>query len=246
MALYGEKRHAAFASLVATCQQIAGDVLGDAFTPYAMAQVHATIVGLERLAGGAFENAAFAELRDQETTMDVAGFVRHLREREDIPLRIQIGGFREGDAPFLSQGRTPYERSVAVRGKAAVLVGWPVPRQRPDPARVASGAQPLDAIRREAQRFGILHRYHPEPSDMDDDFFFRIGLVGAAPEARMALAERRIRTAMSEHAPVTVEVGLDDLAVVAYADTTLPPDSTAYWPLSDPRLDAAFLASLYA
>ncbi|OZC02053.1 hypothetical protein [Rubricoccus marinus] len=248
VALYGEKRSPAFVELVGTCQRIAAGVLGEAFTPYAMEQVHATIVGLERHAVGAIGNAAFAQLRGRDEPMDIAGFVRHLRASAHLPMRIQLGGFREGELPHLSRGPSPYEGSVAVRGETAVLVGWPVPRQKPARAtQEVSGVRPLDSIRREAQRFGILHRYHPTPASTDDDFFFRIGLVASgAPEARMALAERRIRAAMSEQAPVTFSVGLHDLSLVAYTDTTLPPGSTESWPLTDPGLDAAFLAGLYA
>jgi len=219
-----------------SCGQIAASVLGDAFEPYDLRQIHATIVGLEHPGDSIRENACFHRLRGRSVEMDIPGFLDSLRKAPELPFRVQIGGFTETDRPFLSRNASPYLRSFSVQGDKAVVIGWP----RRTNATGEAGEHPLtlDALRRRAQRFGILHAYHGSETELDNDFFFRIGLVrrDAVSDGAVRNFEQRIRRYMSNEPPLIQRVGLDDLHVALYEDERLPLDSTEIWPVLDSGL----------
>ena len=56
-------------------------------------------------------------------------------------------------------------------------------------------AEPLERLRRDMRRFGVLHKWHDPPERIDNDFYFVLGRVDpslapppALEEARAALA----------------------------------------------------------
>lgn len=230
IALYGEKS-LDLSRYLESCGQIAVSVLGDAFEPYDVRQVHATIVGLEHLGDSMRENACFRRLRGRSVEMDIPGFVDFLRTSPALPLLVQLGGFRETDHPFLSRNASPYLRSFSVQGDKAVAIGWP---WRSDSVG-AAGEYPLtlDALRRRAREFGILHAYHASEADRDNDLFFRIGLIDrdAVSDEAVYDLEQRIRRYMSGEPPLILRIGLDDLHIALYEDERLPLDTTRTWPL---------------
>lgn len=268
VALYGEKKKEV-ADLVALCQKVIAEALRTcskpgAFKPYELAQVHATIVGLERYAGSRHDNLNYEAKRQRKVPMNVDGYFNYLRQCGHIPFEVQIGGFAERDYPFTSRDTTPFKRSFSVQegkdrekdSERVVVMGWPV-RGKPldtEPGSSATWAQEarlypttLDAIRHAAQGFGILHGYHKAPTDVDNDLFFRIGLIepkALTPPARSYL-EYKIRRLLGAQPPLIIDIGPDDIFVASYVDDTLPPDSTKTWPLTDPRVTGPFVESLY-
>jgi len=166
VAFYGPKPEP-LAAFIDAVQRAFGAVLGDAFRPRPMDDVHATILGLEDAPDRADEVAAFlaAELRA-------------------APVDLRFGGFTAGDTSFLSRGRPLHERSVGLDGTRAVVIGWPVERGRPT-AR-------LGELRRDCARFGVIHKYHRGTTALDPDAYLVIGAVdgprpGAADAVRRAI-----------------------------------------------------------
>lgn len=253
VSLYGDK-HRDFAALIAECQQLAVQALGSAFSPYDVRQIHATIIGLERCRASAC-NANFLKHRGKEVAMDFTGFLATLRACEQIPFEVQLGGFAPRDAPFTSRKAVPYERSFSVQGNKLVVMGWPVCGE-PRPAPPAAPAVPrreariyppkLDLIRRTAQRYGILHAYHRAETDVDNDLFFRIGLVDpeAIAEPAIRALEHHARQLLSTRPPLVIRIRLEDIHVAAYEDERLPWSSTRTWSLADPSLTGGFIAGL--
>ncbi len=246
ISLYGEKR-GDFTALIKRCQESVGGVPGVAFTPYDPVQIHGTIFGLERKLGSPGCNANFAKHRSRDVIMDLDGILDYLRACGRFPLEIQIGGYGNREYPFTSRDSTPYERSFSIQADKVVMMGWPV-RGNPfglPPATPCAWVQEaslyprtLDLIRHAAQGFGILHSYHRRLNDVDNDLFFRIGLVDpkSLTKRTLAVLEAKVRKLLSEQPPLLLEIRLEDVFVAAYEDDTLPPSSTQVWSLTDPRL----------
>lgn len=235
VALYCGKARG-LSALVGNCQRMAADALESAFRPYELGQVHATIIGLEHQDGAPRENACFRRLRGQRVVMDTRGFLDYLRGSADLPIEVRIAGFGETDRPFLSRNAPPYERSFSVQGNKAVVMGWPW--RTGSSGGVGRSPPTLDAIRRSAQGFGILHAYHRSDMERDNDLFFRIGLIDRSLASDYAVRhlERRVRRYMSRQPPLILSIGLDDLFVAAYRDDRLPLGTTDVWPLADPTV----------
>jgi hypothetical protein len=141
------------ARLVARVQATAATVLGAAFAARDPAQVHATLIGLERAAA----------------PFDPGPLAAHLHATLARPLTVQFGGFAPGERRLVSRGLPLHDRGFSVRDGRAVLMGWPVDGDvpRPDLADVRTGCA----------AFGVLHRYGVDP-----DVYLVIGdVVGEAP-----------------------------------------------------------------
>jgi hypothetical protein len=135
-------------------------------------------------------------------------------------------------------------------------MGWPI---RGEPISIAETTSEdliqesrlypmtLDALRRAAQGFGILHGYHGALTDVDNDLFFRIGLVDekAVPLGSIPALQQRLRQSLSQEKPFIVEITLDEVFVAAYNDNTLPRTSTDVWSVKDPKVDGEFICGLY-
>ncbi len=157
------------------------------------------------------------------------GFLRYLRGCGHFSLQVQIGGFQDRTYPFTSRNARPYERSFSIQGDRAVVMGWPI---RGEPMSVPETTfedlvresriypMTLDAVRRAAQGFGILHGYHEKLTDIDNDLFFRIGLVNekAVALGSVPALEQRMRQWLSQEKPLIVEITLDEVFVAAYDD----------------------------
>jgi hypothetical protein len=190
----------ALAGLVEAVQGAAAQAFADRFTPRRLADVHATVIGLENRAPG----------------HDVDGLIRFLR---GIRLELQFGGFAEDDRRLLSRGRPLYERTVGVQGPQLVLMGWPVDADTPSPR--------LAELRQACERFGFVHKYHRDGAPPDPDAYLVVGELAAAP-ADVATFLAAIRERLATGA-VRVPVTGADLALVEYADVRLPRATTAWW-----------------
>jgi hypothetical protein len=235
---------------------------GVEFRPYSLAQIHATMVGLERWAPPGFENRNFRELRGRAKVMRLAQLFDFLRTCDYFPFHAQFGGFDHRDYPFQSRGARPYERSFSLEGRIAVMIGWPVRDAGCTGDHVslgaAAGSSPgarayptvLEDLRKGARTFGVLHRWHQKPQDVDNDLYLRLGMLETElPNRQAGLLQDAMRRALSAAPPTVVRLAVSDLAVVAYPtdDETLPEDRSLAFRLADPRLcDQDFLADLYA
>lgn len=265
VALYGEKEGelSQLRDLIEFCQGQVKDKLGSAFRPYRLEQVHATILGLERCGGATRQNLNFSKRHQspREVRMDFDGLLRFLRSCPQLPFTAQIAGFTNREYPFVSDPfgtnkvYRPYDRSFSIQGDKVVMMGWPL-RGRPweiAPTKSHELVQEsriyplnLDEIRYAAQRYGVLHSYHKTATTVDNDLFFRIGLLRSAPDEQTArVLSEDVREHLSEMAPVTVEVTLENIYVAAYESTELPADSTGVWSLADKRVTGQFVAALY-
>ena len=252
VALYGDKSND-FAALITRCQELGRGVLGVGFRPYDLSQIHATIFGLERKIGSPFHNANFSRYRGRDLVMNLEGILDYLRRCDHFPLEVQVGGYRNRDYPFISRQACPYERSFSIQGDKVVVMGWPIrgkPFQQP-PATPSAWVQEarlypltLDVVRHAAQAYGVLHAYHRALTDVDNDLFFRIGLLvdqtSLTKRVRDTL-EDEVRQFLSMQPPLILDIRLEQLSVALYKEDTLPASSTRVWSLVDPDLTASAL-----
>ena len=245
VALYRQTKPKALVSLIHECYDLIKKTLLSHFSPYEIPQIHATIVGLEGLLGSSIYNLNINKYRDAQTPMDILQLIDFLRTSGVLPFQIQIGGFVDRDYPFTSRGERPYERSFSIQGDKAVIMGWPICGEpsrirQPTPIQLLQESRlypdSLDRIRRAALSFGVMHAYHRQPTDRDNDFYLRIGLLdSSAPAGRKAVVAQEIRTYLSTIDPIIVEITAHDIYIVSYESgkDTLPVQSTKIWSLAE-------------
>jgi len=255
VAFYGEKPQA-LADIIGWCQQIIGDWLGEKFLEYDLRQVHATIIGLERYPDFPhLHNLNFRKHRRMVISMDLAALRHLLLSGVYLPLTVQLGGFSDRDYPFISRSCRPFLRSFSIQGDKAVMMGWPI-RGRPlsaPPITTAAAIQEcglypptLDQIRGAAQAFGVLHEYHRSPGDVDNDFYFRIGLLKEPIDDRVrADIETNMRVLLATRLPLLVDLPPTALSFISYRDNTLPLAESLAWRIADADLADADLPTLY-
>jgi hypothetical protein len=253
VAFYGQKP-IAFGQLISECQAQIATVAGPIFRPYDIRQVHATISGFGRLMNLSKTGACFYEHRGGQVHVDFDGCLRFLRVGGCPPIQIQIGGYRDRDYPFTSRGLRPFERSFALGGSKAVVMGWPIrgtPKDMSDPsalnliheARIYPNA--LDEFRQALQTFGFRHKYYQNISDVDNDFYFRIGLYDQASisEQMQDEIEHKLRQFLGKSQPLLIEIGLSEMYMVFGESETLPLESTTALAVSDPNVTSDSLKS---
>lgn len=240
IALYG-KKPMPLQRFIADWQARLSVSLGASFRPYDEQQVHATVIGLEAVAGTTNVNANFMRLRGRTVQMDLNGFLESLHRSASFPMHIRVGGYADRDYPFTSRALRPYQRSFSIQGDKIVVMGWPVAGSALD-----SFPPTLDVIRRSGQEFGILHSYHASEADVDNDFFFRLGTFDPAAVSIEQLRQIEVesRRALSEAAPLVVPITIADLRLAAYGDNRLPPATTRTCAVADVNVVGAFLESL--
>lgn len=213
VACYGAKPDA-FRAFIVQAQWRLRRELGRAFQRYPVAQVHATIIGMEgEVDGDEVVNANFAREGERRTMQ----FDRLLEDARRLAFTVRIGGFRAGRAYGVeSAGGHPHERSFSVHGDFAVAMGWPVSAGRPSTA--------LDDVRRRLADHGVRHKYHRDADDVDNDFYFVLGRVDrtAVPPERIEAATEVVRDWMASIDPLSLEVDARRLAIVGYRTPELP------------------------
>jgi len=177
------------ALLVGQVQASAGRLLGDAFTARDPAQVHATVIGVERAAA----------------PFDLSPLAAHLRAALSPPWTIRFGGFPAGDRRLLSRGLSLHDRTFGVYGDKVVLVGWPVVAGAPQ--------RTLADARLSCADLGVTHRY-----GLDPDVYLVVGDVTSTAGAgrleaavRSELASAAVRVPLA--APDLCLVTYDDPAL---------------------------------
>jgi hypothetical protein len=238
VAFYDAKPSALEKLLQAVQGRLAG--LGRGFQPYALEQVHATLVGLEgfrHTGSDRIISANYQVLRDQSRVIQLDAIFDLLRTTEQLPLDIQLGGFREDQAySFESRGEPPFQRAFSVQGSQAVVMGWP--------CSGASHSRALGLLRRELEALGALHKYHGTPGALDNDLFFVLGRIDRPSVDRQRLADLsdEIRVWLAQTA-LHLSVSAAQLSVVGYLDPALPRDQTVCYRLAE--ADADEIAKLY-
>ena len=216
VAFYGPKTGRLREFLTGVQALIAEHVGGD-FRPYTLEQVHATLIALNGVReGGTIVNEYMLEHTGERREMDLPLVMDILARRLATPLRVRIGGFRPEQAvPFTSRGQHLAERTFSVQGEAFVLVGWPADS-------LAGAGMPVDALRREMNAAGVLHRYHARPADVDNDLHLVVGHHAGAPAGALARATAAVRDKLAAD-PADLAIGLSDLTIVAADSHTLAP-----------------------
>jgi hypothetical protein len=219
VALYGPKAEPVRAML-AVVQALIARHIGDAFLPYSMEQIHATLIAFNGVLDpdtGEVVNEYFLEHTGASRVMDVDLAMRLLTERFARPLRIRAGGYRPGDEiPFRSRGQHLYDRTFSVQGDAFVLVGWPT-----------EPGLPLHRLRRDLNAAGLLHRYHARDDDIDGDLHLVVGHhrgpgPGGPGPGPLHDAVTAVRDALAAR-PVEFGIAIGDVKVVAADSHTLTP-----------------------
>lgn len=228
---YGEKP-ARLAQLISALTSLAHRHAGGDFQPYGLGQVHATLVGLETsLVNGMEVNRGFWTLRQERYVQSLGQVIDLVNTSEHLPLSVRIGGYYAGTSyPFDSRGEHPYLRSFQIQGDRAVVMGWPHVRGVFD--------ESLTRLRKSFEAAHVLHKYHEQPSDRDNDLFLVLGRfrrVLARPRATALEAEARELLASS---PVDVQVARTTSSLVAYIDPELPPEHCQRFPVTRDSLPA--------
>lgn len=188
--------------------------------------------------------------------MNFQGLLDYIRTESSFPFQVQVGGFQDRDYPFVSQGQRPYKRSFSVIGDKVVVIGWPIHREPSEldgtnTLRLGreeySYPNILEEIRRSLQRFNVLHTYHRVDTDIDNDFYFRIGLVPHLPldDPHREQVEQAMRQFLSARKPVILDVTLSDVFIVSFEDNRLLPSSVQIWPISNTQVTPVFISQLY-
>jgi hypothetical protein len=228
VAFYGKKMDRLLDLIQQIQHQIAQSPFHDFYRPYDIRQIHATIIGMEIIPGQDQPlNLNVWKKKGRRTPMDLAGIEQTLMDF--LPMNLQFGGFPEDYEGFRSLGKRLFERSFELDWSSGkmVLIGWPVD----------SEFQPNDLLLRLRdtlyQQHQILHKY-----EGDTDCYLVLGrlqgldrlnaqVLRHLKSAKQEL-EEKIQRNLSEY-PHNVPLDLDQLSVVQYTHTTLPPSNSQSW-----------------
>ncbi len=122
VAYYGAKP-SRLVELLNNCQQLLAEQCPGRFQPYALPQLHATLVGLEHVPGTRALNRNFKLLRGESRRMDISGYTQELESWPGWPVRIRFGGFLPQQSAFASLDRAPYHSSFGIYGDIPVITG---------------------------------------------------------------------------------------------------------------------------
>jgi hypothetical protein len=216
LAFYGPKT-GPLRELLAGVQALITEHVGEDFRPYSLEQVHATLIALNGVRDpetGAIVNEYLLAHAGVRRQMDLPRVMDILARA--APMRVRIGGFRpDQEAPFTSRGQHLAERAFSVQDRAFVLVGWPADS-------LAGAGRPLDDLRREMNAAHVLHRYHVQATDVDNDLHLVVGHHAGAPPGALARATAAVRDKLAAD-PVDLTIGLADIKIVAADSHTLAP-----------------------
>jgi hypothetical protein len=225
IAYYERSKPAALGEFLTDVQHRLRRHLADTFRPRPIDEVHATIIGLDAF-GALTSGDEFSEIRKPSTDRpDIAGLCEYLAsEVESRSMTMQIGGFANADLVITSLGARLWQRTLSAYDDKVVLMGWPVDHQ-------GSPNNSLDALRRGAQRFGFVHRYHKRVSDTDPDMYMVIGNVDQV-DAVVLDALIPMRAELEQHS-CRVPLSVESIRIAVFDDTRLPIDTTRTEPLAE-------------
>lgn len=246
VSFYGSKS-SAFTQLLQDCIGfIQASPLQSIFEPYPIAQIHGTIVGMEKITG--YQQVFNANAWEKEKTkveMDFGPLIPSLQAALSTPLPIQFGGFAPKFDTFQSFGRLPYERSFQIQwaSKRFTLIGWPHRQGQ-------FAGQYLNQLRQLLYtNCNIQHKW-----GADNDLFMVIGKIGnlesfSAKEIELLKKEaihleKKVRDYLTYN-KLELLLDLQELYLVQYKETSLSLATSVTYPITDSRLEAAFIKGLY-
>jgi hypothetical protein len=247
VSLYGQKPQQ-LAQLIEQCwQRIENSRLRSIFSPYAIEQIHGTIIGMEkRIDCKEFINANMSAGTKQEMNFDK--FVEILENYFDRQsLKIRLGGLSQDYRQFFSFGKSPYERSFQIQWAThkITLIGWPFTGQQDFTSQTI-----LWNFRKTMyDQCFIKHKYQN-----DNDFFIVIGeLENTQSLSDSELSELKKESLQVEEScrqymslnPIDLEITDRDLWVAQYEKTTLKPESTKIFSIKSFTPDRSFIKELY-
>lgn len=244
VAFYGDKPFRLAASIAQLQAYLSeSTILKDKFTSYQLGQVHGTIVGCEGLkTERGIINKWFWEGRKEIKYIDFSGFLNYLLDSDRLPINIRFGGYDPSiDYNYLSRNLHPYQRSFQLQPSGeqtllAVLIGWSFWEE--------SISLDLEYLRRDAQKFNLLHKYHVLSDRVDNDFYLRLGVVeGKLSPDTIATLETEIREMLRIKSFFDVSIKLENLSFVHYQDLSLSPETTEILPLMQANVNK--LEALY-
>jgi len=239
VAYYGDKPPQ-IARLIQDAISELGDVLGSGFRPYSLAQVHATIIGLEgRRTDKGIINTNYLEIRRERRSQNLNAALQIAKDKSLLPFDVTVGGFIDGGQySFTSRGLAPYLRAFSLQGRYAVVMGWPYAN--------SEYSTSIDKLRRAFNSANILHKYHVTEDSEDNDFFFVLGnVIADIDPVHLAAAQSHMRSFLAGYKPVSVPVTRDCLRLVAYLDTKLPPETSCCYTLDEVEEKMNEIQSLY-
>ncbi|MBE9167925.1 hypothetical protein IQ238_10475 [Pleurocapsales cyanobacterium LEGE 06147] len=232
VAFYGDKPFRLAASIAQLQTYLSeSTILRHKFTSYQLGQVHGTIVGCEGLkTERGVMSKWFWEGRKKIRYIDLSGFLNYLLDSDHLPMNIRFGGYDPSiDYNYLSRDRHPYQRSFQLQPSGeqtllAVLIGWPCWED--------FISLDLDYLRRDAQKFNLLHKYHILSEQVDNDFYMRLGVIEGklSPEA-IATLEKEIGEMLRAKSFFDVTIKPENLAFARYQELSLPLETTTILPL---------------
>ena len=199
------------------------ELVGDRFIPYQLEQVHGTIIGCEgsKTESGII-NKWFYDRRQETKYIDILGLVDYL-QHQIVPITIRFGGYdRTSNYNFLSRDRHLYYRSFQLQQAQTqtipVLIGWSWDN---------GVALAIDDLRRNLQRFNLLHKYHQTPEAIDNDFYLRLGTIRRQLTSEEINAiSTDLRNLLATQPPNYIPITVNDLAFARYQDLLLSPATT--------------------
>lgn len=206
-------------------------IIKSKFTNYQIEQIHGTVIGCEGLCTNlGIINKWFYELRQEIRYCDLAGWIYYLQQI-NFPIIIRFGGYQtKVDYQFLSRQQHPAIRTFQLQQTGEqtlipVLIGWSFDNQKI--------TLELEQIRRHAQEFNLLHKYHSTTNSIDNDFYLRLGtIVGEFNPQQISWLEQEIRNFLQAQVPVDIYLDRNDLAFVRYEDLNLSLSTTEMLPLT--------------
>lgn len=245
VSLYGEKTKS-FVQLIQGCSDIIlRSPLSHVYKPYQIEQIHGTIVGMERLTGySEYYNARLWDDTKVKAVMDFDHIIPILRKH--LPLTIQLGGFPKSFTDFESFGHFPYERSFQIQWKTKrfTLIGWS------HKSHNFTTQRSINNLRDEIEsRCHIRHKYRN-----DNDLFMVLGEITLPDsmtdeelselEKTASAVESEVRNYLVDN-KIDITLNIDDLSFAQYEVETLSPESTVAYRVTDNKVNAKFIESLY-
>jgi hypothetical protein len=225
VAFYGNKSPE-FRRLIQKLQQQLSNLLPGVFECYPLESIHATLLGCEGVkTERGILSQWFLERREESRIVDFHGFLNFIRNCSQFPMNIRFGGYEFSvDYGFNSHHKHPYERSFYFQNDIAVLIGWPI--------KMETIMMNINHLRRSAENYNLLHKYHGNPDAVDNDCYLRIGLLNSTISAeKRQEVEQKIQEYLRRRLPLEQVISLDNLSFVQYNNYTLPLATTQVVPL---------------
>jgi hypothetical protein len=223
VSLYGHKSTILEKFINSINEKINSSSINNYYNPYNINQIHATIIGLEKVTNSNYYNANL--MHDKKIKAIMNFDCLSLLLKSHFPIKIRFGGFSEDFNDFLSFGEKPFFRSFQVNldKNKIVLIGWPHKNNN-------FNLRLLWNIRLKIEKeCNIRHKY----ADKDDnDFYLVLGEITQTDpiiinkiKKDVLILENSIHQYLADN-PIEIEITLQDLKVIQYQNISLPLETT--------------------